>query len=649
MSSVSTIPAVLPARDRTHTARQLVIIDSSVSELPSLIADVRSHSDVLVLDSARDGIAQISEFLSSVSSISSLHLVSHGTSGNLFLGKSQLNINSLDRYLPHLKSWRTTLDGADLILYGCQVAAHGMGELFIQQLHRLTGANIAASTELVGNTPQGSNWTLDVHAGQVTSPVVFSEQLQQSYSGHFINISVSQNTDTLIETEGTAYTLTFELDEAPDQTVGTTFLLRTSVPNALGEFNVVGGGVTGLSGAPIIANATDILVNVDGQVGGSLPPDGPPFFASITVPIINDATPEGPEDITWEILPVPPELEGSAPGVTEGVTINPAASDVTVTIFDDPSQVSTNDPPTITSAAAASVAENQTDAIDVESTDDNDSEGSGLTYSITGGADASAFSIDADTGVVTFNDAPDFEAPGDANGDNDFEIQVTVTDSGGESTAQDITVSVTDVAENAAPTITSADAVSVEENQTAAIDVESSDDNDSEGSGLTYSITGGADASAFSIDANSGVVSFNDAPDFEAPGDANGDNDFELQVTVSDADGLTDSQDITVSVSDVVENAAPTITSPAAVSVEENQTAAIDVDSTDDISSEGDGLTYAISGGADASAFSIDADTGVVSFNDAPDFEAPADANGDNDFELQVTVSDADGLTDSQD
>ncbi|MEL7084770.1 MAG: DUF4347 domain-containing protein, partial [Cyanobacteria bacterium J06597_1] len=534
MSSVSAIPAVLPARDRTHTARQLVIIDSSVSELPSLIADVRSHSDVLVLDSARDGIAQISEFLSSVSSISSLHLVSHGTSGNLSLGNSKLNLNSLDRYLQHLKSWRTKLDGADLFLYGCQVAAHGMGELFIQQLHRLTGANIAASTELVGNAPQGSNWTLDVHAGQVTSSVVFSEQLQQSYSGHFIEVSVSQNTDTLIETEGTAYTLTFELDEVPDQTVGTTFLLRTSVPNALGEFNVVGGGVTGLSGAPIIANATDILVNVDGQVGGSLPPDGPPFFASITVPVINDATNEGPEEITWEILPVPPELEGSAPGVTDGVTINSSASDVTVTIFDDPSQVPVeNDPPTITSAAAVSVAENQTDAIDVESTDDNDSEGSGLTYSITGGADASAFSIDADTGVVTFNEAPDFEAPADADGDNDFEIQVTVTDSGGESTAQDITVSVTDVVENAAPTITSADVVSVEENQTAAIDVESSDDISSEGDGLTYTISGGADASAFSIDADTGVVSFNDAPDFEAPGDANGDNDFELQVTVS--------------------------------------------------------------------------------------------------------------------
>ncbi len=175
-----------------------------------------------------------------------------------------------------------------------------------------------------------------------------------------------------------------------------------------------------------------------------------------------------------------------------------------------------NTAPTITSAATASVAENQTSAIDVESTDDTDSEGSGLTYSLTGGADAALFSIDADSGVVTFNAAPDFEAPSDANGDNDFEFLVTVTDSAGLTDVQDITVSVTDEVENTAPTITSAATATVPENQTSAIDVESSDDTDSEGSGLTYSLTGGADAALFSIDADNGVVTFNAAPDFEA-------------------------------------------------------------------------------------------------------------------------------------
>ena len=86
---------------------------------------------------------------------------------------------------------------------------------------------------------------------------------------------------------------------------------------------------------------------------------------------------------------------------------------------------------------------------------------------------------------------------------------------------QDIAITVTNET-NAAPTITSAAGVSVPENQTSAIDVESIDDNDSEGAGLTYSLTGGADQALFSINPNTGVLTFNGAPDFESPADAGG-------------------------------------------------------------------------------------------------------------------------------
>ena len=308
-----------------------------------------------------------------------------------------------------------------------------------------------------------------------------------------------------------------------------------------------------------------------------------------------------------------------------------------------------NTAPTTTSGNTASVPENQTSAIDVQATDDNDAEGSGLTFSLSGGADQALFGIDANTGVVTFNSAPDFENPSDANGDNNYEIQVTVTDSGGLTAVQDITISVTDVAENTAPTITSGNTASVPENQTSAIDVQATDDNDAEGSGLTFSLSGGADQALFGIDANTGVVTFNSAPDFENPSDANGDNGYEIQVTVTDSGSLTAVQDITISVTDVAENTAPTITSGNTASVPENQTSAIDVQATDDNDAEGSGLTFSLSGGADQALFGIDANTGVVTFNSAPDFENPSDANGDNDYEIQVTVTDSGSLTDVQD
>ena len=84
---------------------------------------------------------------------------------------------------------------------------------------------------------------------------------------------------------------------------------------------------------------------------------------------------------------------------------------------------------------------------DVEATDDADSEGSDLVYSLSGGADSALFSIDAGTGVLSFDSAPDYETPADADTDNDYEVTVTVTDSGALFDSQDITVTVTDVSE----------------------------------------------------------------------------------------------------------------------------------------------------------------------------------------------------------
>src|SRR4029450_13229883 len=132
---------------------------------------------------------------------------------------------------------------------------------------------------------------------------------------------------------------------------------------------------------------------------------------------------------------------------------------------------------------------------------------------------------------------------------------------------QQISVTVTDVAEapNQDPTITSdgggaTASKSAAENQTAVTDVDATDP---ENNPLTYSLAGGADASDFTINQPSGVLSFATAPDFEAPGDANTDNVYEVTVAVSDGQGGSDTQQISVTVTDVFEapNQDPTITS----------------------------------------------------------------------------------------
>ena len=232
---------------------------------------------------------------------------------------------------------------------------------------------------------------------------------------------------------------------------------------------------------------------------------------------------------------------------------------------DDPTPPNTA--PTITSNGGSDTAnistdENTTVVTNVEATDaDGDTEGSGLTYSLQG-IDVSQLTINPNTGELSFITAPDFEAPADSDGDNQYEVEVVVTDSEGATDTQVMTITVDDVDEsttNEPPTITSngggeTATVNMDENTTAVTNVEATDaDGDTEGNGLTYSLQG-TDASQLTIDANTGELSFIAAPNFEVPTDSDGDNQYEVEVVVTDSEGATDIQSITITVDDTVES-----------------------------------------------------------------------------------------------
>ena len=271
--------------------------------------------------------------------------------------------------------------------------------------------------------------------------------------------------------------------------------------------------------------------------------------------------------------------------------------------------------------------ENQTAAYEAAATDD---EGDPLVYSLSG-TDSALFTINATTGEVSFITAPDFEAPGDDGGDNVYDITVTASD-GTNNTNHNVAIRVTNENDNI-PVFTSPAAVSARENQVAAYEAAATD---ADGDPLVYSLSG-TDAALFTINATTGEVSFIAAPDFEMPGDADGDNVYDITVTASDGTNRTD-HNVAITVTDYN---IPVFTSPAAVSARENQTAAYEAAATDD---DSDPLVYSLSG-TDAALFTINANTGEVSFIAAPDFEMPGDADGDNVYDITVTASDGTNST----
>src|SRR5262245_60230358 len=108
---------------------------------------------------------------------------------------------------------------------------------------------------------------------------------------------------------------------------------------------------------------------------------------------------------------------------------------------------SVNQPPVITSngggaSATVNVPENLTAVTIVTATDPNP--GTTLDYSIVGGADASLFHINHATGALSLIAVPDFEAPGDANLDNSYEVIVSASD-GSLSDDQTLSVNISNV------------------------------------------------------------------------------------------------------------------------------------------------------------------------------------------------------------
>jgi VCBS repeat-containing protein len=225
-----------------------------------------------------------------------------------------------------------------------------------------------------------------------------------------------------------------------------------------------------------------------------------------------------------------------------------------------------------------------------------------------------------------------------------YVVQVTASDGAGRTTSQSINVTVTPVNDND-PVITSANTANVAENTTTVLTVTATDA-DLPAQTVSFSITSGADSGRFAINVATGDLTFSAAPDYETPTDADTNNIYIVQVTASDGAGRTTSQSINVTVTPVNDND-PVITSANTANVAENTTAVLTVTATDaDLPPQT--VSFSITGGADSGRFAINVATGELTFQTAPDYENPTDADTNNVYVVQVTASDGAGRTTSQ-
>ena len=185
-------------------AVNVVVIDSRVPQLDELVADLKAGgAQVHVVQANESGLTAISNALAQAQNADSLHIISHGSSGSITLGTDTLNSSTLQTNGAQVQDWAYYLtQNADILLYGCDVAAGEQGEAFIQELAYLSGADIAASTNATGAAALGGDWVLEKQTGDVEAKQALSAAAMERYAELLPNskpeVSVSNPDEILI-------------------------------------------------------------------------------------------------------------------------------------------------------------------------------------------------------------------------------------------------------------------------------------------------------------------------------------------------------------------------------------------------------------------------------------------------------------------
>jgi Domain of unknown function (DUF4347)/Domain of unknown function (DUF4082) len=195
----------------SSTVRTIAFVDAAVADAMTVMANLQSDVKIL-LDPNQDGIDQITQALSHYQGLTGIEIISHGNTAQVQLGTNALDASSLSQYANKLQQWTKSLTpDADILFYGCNIAADAAGQAFVQELGSLTGADIAASTNLTGAVAKGGDWNLEYTTGQIETATPFTASLMTTYQGLLASVFSTQLPTSPSVTDGVGSAGDYEL------------------------------------------------------------------------------------------------------------------------------------------------------------------------------------------------------------------------------------------------------------------------------------------------------------------------------------------------------------------------------------------------------------------------------------------------------
>jgi Ca2+-binding RTX toxin-like protein len=190
-------------------SRELIFVDTSTPDYQSLVDHIVSGSndqdqyEIVLMDSESDGLDTITDTLASRNDLSAVHIISHGSDGNVELGSTNLTNELLAQRAGDVASWADAFTGSgDILIYGCNLAATEVGQDLVDDLAVLTRTDVAASDDLTGHASLGGDWDLEYQFGDIEAAVAPSAELQNRYQHVLAVINGTAGDDVLMGTAG---------------------------------------------------------------------------------------------------------------------------------------------------------------------------------------------------------------------------------------------------------------------------------------------------------------------------------------------------------------------------------------------------------------------------------------------------------------
>ncbi len=278
VAEVTPAPSAPPPDAGAAADRDILFVFDDVPEWEQLVTNVGQR--LVVLDSSRDGLAQMAEALAGERDLAAIHIVSHGSEGRLNLGATVLDAAGMEgMHREQLETIGRALSaGGDILIYGCDFAAGEQGRAAAATLASVTGADVAASDDVTGSAELGGDWRLEENAGAVEARVAIHLGAQIAWQ-HLLTVNLVANGDF---TSGTAsWTATGMEDSANFAAYGVAASPTGGRFTELEGYNTGNPGMTNAISQTIATSAGEgYLFSIDGATRGGNTGDRISFIAA---------------------------------------------------------------------------------------------------------------------------------------------------------------------------------------------------------------------------------------------------------------------------------------------------------------------------------------------------------------------------------